>query len=174
MTMSQLRQLQSTIKLGVLAGLAGGFAEILWIWSYTALVGGDATRIAKGVGAAVGVETTAPVAFGIAIHMILSMALGIFLALVLRPLFEHLSGKVSRYTIVLAALTLVWAINFLLVLPQISPTFVQTVPYEVSLMSKLLFGLGAAAMLNLRLGRTRASAAVTNLGCDIQSGKSFS
>ncbi len=37
--------------------------------------------------------------------------------------------------------------NFFVVLPAVSPTFVNLVPYSVSLISKLLFGLAAAEIL---------------------------
>ena len=47
----------------------------------------------------------------------------------------------------LAALAGVWAINFFVVLPIVSPAFVHMVPYAVSLTSKLLFGVAAAAVL---------------------------
>ena len=47
----------------------------------------------------------------------------------------------------LAALVSVWAVNFFVVLPIISPAFVHLAPYPVSLMSKVLFGLAAAEAL---------------------------
>lgn len=159
MTMSQSRQFKSVVKLGVLAGLAGGLAEILWIWLYAALTGVDPAGIARGVSAAIGIETSS-VASGIAIHMALAAALGAFLALVLTPLLGQLSGRAGRYAIVLAALALVWAVNFWLVLPRLSPPFVQIVPYEVSLLSKLLFGLSAAMVLDVNRRRARATATV--------------
>ena len=46
-----------------------------------------------------------------------------------------------------AALAAVWAINFFVILPVLSPAFVHLVPYSVSLMSKLLFGFAAAETL---------------------------
>ena len=50
----------------------------------------------------------------------------------------------------LAALVSVWAVNFFVVLPTISPAFVHLAPYSVSLMSKVLFGLAAAEAEALR------------------------
>ena len=47
----------------------------------------------------------------------------------------------------LVALVGVWAVNFFVVLPGISPAFIHLVPYPVSLMSKILFGLAAAEAL---------------------------
>ena len=64
----------------------------------------------------------------------------------------------------LATLVGVWAVNFFVLLPGISPAFVHLVPYPVSLMSKVLFGLAAAeafrrqdaAALKVRPGPGRA------------------
>jgi hypothetical protein len=47
----------------------------------------------------------------------------------------------------LAALTAVWATNFFVILPALSPPFIALLPYPVSLISKLLFGLAAAETL---------------------------
>ena len=52
----------------------------------------------------------------------------------------------------LTALAGVWAINFFVVLPIVSPAFVHVVPYAVSLTSKLLFGVAAAAVLRWQAG----------------------
>jgi len=45
---------------------------------------------------------------------------------------------------VVAALAGVWALNFLVVLPIVSPAFIHLMPYSVSLISKMAFGLAAA------------------------------
>jgi hypothetical protein len=50
----------------------------------------------------------------------------------------------ALYATVSTALLIVWAINFFVVLPFVSPGFVDVVPYAVSLLSKLLFGIAAA------------------------------
>jgi len=47
----------------------------------------------------------------------------------------------------LAALFYVWAINFFVVLPFVSPAFTSIVPYAVSLASKLLFAVAAAEVV---------------------------
>jgi hypothetical protein len=41
----------------------------------------------------------------------------------------------------------VWAVNFFVVLPVINPQFVDLVPYAISLVSKVLFGVAAAGTL---------------------------
>lgn len=59
----------------------------------------------------------------------------------------------------LLALTIVWGINFFVVLPLLSPyfvdlnrSFVELIPYPASLTSKLMFGLTAAVVLRGKAG----------------------
>jgi len=137
---------------GTLAGLTGGLAEIVWIWIYGVMSHIDSGSVARGVSQAVGLETLAdPVVLGIAVHMTLAGALGIALAFAMQPLLAHWGrGHLISYASVIAALAMVWALNFFVVLPVLSPGFVGLVPYEVSLLSKILFGVCAAAVLAIR------------------------
>lgn len=54
---------------------------------------------------------------------------------------------IRLYAVVVTALVGDWAFNFLLLLPLINPDFVQIVPYPVSFLSKLFFGLAPAEVL---------------------------
>ena len=136
------------IKRGLLAGAAGGLAEIAWVSLYAALTGGDAAILARGVTTAVGVTAllpAMPVTMGIVVHMALAVLLGI----VLVGLWQALARRdtISLYGFMLAALATVWAVNFFVILPVISPAFALLIPYPVSLTSKLLFGLATAETL---------------------------
>lgn len=139
---------QDTARIGTLAGTAGGLAEIAWVWAYGALTGADPALVARGVSVAVGAGAApAPLALGIAIHMVLAIALGVALAFALRPAFARMTGAVGRYAVVVSVLALVWAVNFLIVLPLLSQAFVDLMPYAATLISKLLFGISAASVL---------------------------
>jgi hypothetical protein len=141
------------VRRGVVAGAAGGVAEILWISIYSAATGANAATLARGVTTAAGVSAllpAAPVAVGIIIHMTLAVALGIALAFVWRSLSTYWPERAGLNAFVLVVLAGVWAINFFIVLPLISPDFVPLVPYPISLLSKLLFGVAAAAVLGHR------------------------
>jgi len=143
------RGIAETIKRGILAGAAGGVAEIAWVSVYAAVTGGDAAILARGVTTAVGVTAMLPaasVAMGVAVHMVLAMLLGVAVACLWQVRVRR-QGVSGAYAIVLAALAAVWAANFFVLLPVISPAFVHGVPYAVSLASKLLFGLAAAETL---------------------------
>lgn len=143
-TTKQLEILQK----GAIAGLAGGLAEIAWVSAYSAYAGGDPAILARGVTTAAGVSAllpASPVVLGIAVHMVLASALGIVLGRVWQHVRSSCFGAAGPYPFMLAALAGVWATNFFVVLPIVSPGFVHMVPYGISLTSKLLFGFAAAA-----------------------------
>jgi hypothetical protein len=156
---SQQSRLDSikTARVGVLAGAAGGLAEVAWISLYAVASGADAAQVARGVSAAFGAGAlAASVQLGIIIHMALAIVLGVVLAFGWRSLRSFV-GR-NEYVFVLAALSVVWFVNFFITLPLISPAFVDLLPFEVSLTSKLLFGWAAALVLRRS---SRASRRVT-------------
>jgi len=136
------------VTVGAFAGAAGGLAEVGWISLYAATTGFDAATVARGVTDTLRLATQAPVAAGITIHMGIAATLGIAVALALKPLRARIShaGFCAAVTVLLAA---VWAVNFLLVLPVVNPSFVAIVPFAVSFVSKLMFGVAAAACLTI-------------------------
>jgi len=145
--MIRTQQLE-TVRYGIVAGTAGGLAEIAWVALYAGATGGDAAVLARGVTSAAGVSALlpdSPVALCIVVHMALAVTLGIALAFARRTLCEQRRAPGHAYPF--AALAGVWAINFFVILPIVSPAFVHMVPYAVSLTSKLLFGVAAAAAL---------------------------
>ena len=147
---NKIKTLLQTIRHGVIAGAAGGVAEIAWVTIYAGATGTDPTTLARGVTTAAGVSAllpSAPVALGVTIHMALAVTLGIAVSFGWRVLSSYRLEIASPFPSMLAALVSVWVINFLVVLPIISPAFVHLVPYPVSLMSKVLFGLAAAEAL---------------------------
>jgi hypothetical protein len=139
-----------TVRHGFIAGAAGGLAEIAWVLLYAGITGGDATVLARGVTSAAGVTALlplSPVILGVIVHMELAVIVGLLLGFAWRELRAQWPSLRSPYPFALAALAGIWALNFLVVLPLVSPAFVHLVPYTVSLTSKLLFGIGAAAAL---------------------------
>jgi hypothetical protein len=148
------------VQRGILAGVAGGLAEIAWVTFYAAITGGDPAAVARGITTAVGVSAllpSSPAALGIAVHMSLALGLGVTLAFVWQTCRSRWPRMTNPYPLMLAALSGVWALNFLVVLPVVSASFVHMLPYAASLTSKLLFGLAAAETLR-RQGRPLAVA----------------
>jgi len=140
----------ATLRVGTLAGLAGGVAEIGWVSLYAAAAGTSAAPIARGVVEAVmpgWVTSSYAVALGLLIHLALAVALGNALALAIRLLWRRARTALEEFLWVTGALVAVWAINFFVVLPQLSPGFVSLLPYGITLVSKMLFGVAAAAIL---------------------------
>ncbi len=140
----------SWVQSGVVAGAAGGLAEIAWVSLYAQASGADAAIVARGVTTAAGVMAVVPdwsITAGITIHMVLAIGLGVVLALAWRVLAPRLGAGAGPYPFALAALAAVWAMNFLVILPAMGSDFVTLMPYPVSLVSKLLFGLAAAEAL---------------------------
>jgi hypothetical protein len=143
----RVKALLETTRHGVVAGVAGGLAEIAWVTLYAGATGADPSTLARAVTTAAGVSAlfpSAPVALGVTVHMLLAAALGIALSFGWRTLLSNRSDIASPFPFMLAALVGVWAVNFFVLLPGISPAFIHLVPYPVSLLSKVLFGLAAA------------------------------
>lgn len=153
MTSIRPAQIAQIAKVGALLGLAGGAAEVVWIAFYGSLAGSDAAEVARAISTTVawllpGIPlSVAPVIFGVVVHMIVAVGIGIALAVVWRELTARRPAPVNEYAFMVGALTIIWVFNFFVVLPLISPTFVDIVPYPASLMSKLLFGLAGAIAL---------------------------
>jgi len=147
LTDNRAKSLLETTRHGIVAGAAGGFAEIAWVTLYAGVTGADPATLARGVTTAAGVSAlfpADPVALGMTVHMALAVALGIALSFGWRTLSSHHLDIAGLFSFTLVALIGVWVVNFFVVLPDISPAFIHLVPYSVSLVSKILFGLAAA------------------------------
>ncbi len=131
------------LRTGLYIGVAGGLVQIAVVWLYTVFTGSDAAMVARAVAAAIGLPH-ASAATGVAVHMILAAALGIGLRAELRGVRESLV-----FPAMLGSLVAVWAFNFFILLPAVSPAFVHLLPYAVTLAAMLAFGL-AAAVTTLR------------------------
>jgi hypothetical protein len=147
---THVKTLLETTRHGVVAGAAGGLAVIAWVTLYAGATGADPATLARGVTTAAGVSAllpAAPVILGVTVHMALAVTLGIALSFGWRALSSHRLEIAGPFPFMLAALVGVWAVNFFVALPVISPAFIHLVPYPVSLVSKVLFGLAAAEAL---------------------------
>jgi hypothetical protein len=149
-TFSRVRFFNPALKVGLLAGVAGGAAEVLWVIVYGTFSGAGIADVARGVTHAVlpaAAGMTLAVPLGIAIHMALAAALGVVLAVALGPLFARPRPALAGPAAVITALVVVWTVNFFAVLPALDPSFLRLLPLAVTLASKMLFGVAAAAVL---------------------------
>jgi hypothetical protein len=114
-----------TFRIGVIAGAAGGLAEIAWVTLYAGMTGGDPALLARGVTTAAGVgallPAASPVMLDVGVHMTLAALLGVILTSVWQVLFAGRHGLTNPYPFMLTALGSVWTMNFFVVLPVVSP-----------------------------------------------------
>ncbi len=159
MSTRRLSSCVETLQVGALAGLAGGVAEVGWITLYGTVTGAPTEAVARGVVGSVFPTLAASASsiwLGVVIHLALALALGLGLALATRLLVRDADPGYSDYALVVPILVAVWAVNFLVALPYLNPDFVRLLPYSVTILSKLLFGLSAAAVFRAeRLRRAR-------------------
>ena len=162
MTIGKPRLLE-VAQVGVIAGLAGGLAEVAWISTYGAISGVSVDLVAREITRSiVPYASYSSVWAGIFIHLILAVGLGVGVALAIRLLLLGYGRLHTEFGLVILTLATVWAVNFLLVLPYLNPNFVDLLPYTVTLASKLLFGLAAATVFRIeRLVRVAAPGAET-------------
>ena len=150
---------QSLLLVGSLGGIAGGLTEIAWVSAYGAATGTPLAPIARGIVQSVlpqAATSASAVALGIVIHLALALMVGIGLAMVIGKLAKTRLESESEFAVAVLALLAIWAVNFFIVLPNLNPAFVGLLPYSVTLVSKLLFGLAAAVTFRLyRLRRPR-------------------
>ena len=151
---------QSLVQPMLLAGLAGGLAELVWVTLYSSLTQVSGSEIARQVAVTLFpalMQAPFVVALGVAIHFALSLALAAaFVWIVWRPFIRN-RGAVATFAGAAVALALLWASNFLVVLPRLNPDFVALMPYSVTLFSKLLFGVAMAWVLNSSLPTAAAN-----------------
>jgi len=137
-------------RLVLVASLAGGLAEVIWVGLYASFTRLEGARVAREVTASLFPALAAGASgawLGIAIHMALAVALGCAFAYVIWKPLVRARGPLA--TLAASALTLatVWTLNFFVVLPLLNPVFVVLMPYSVTFASKMLFGVAMGGVL---------------------------
>jgi hypothetical protein len=157
----KLFEVMQSLRIGALAGAAGGLAEVAWVLLYGWVTDTPVAEVARGVVLSLipaAATSSGSIWFGIFIHMVLALALGLALGLALQARLLRIDMFEAGFLFMVPALAIVWAVNFLLVLPYLNPRFVDLLPYSVTLFSKLLFGLSAAVVFRAdRVRRVRIS-----------------
>jgi hypothetical protein len=137
--------LREILVRGVLIGLTGGLAEVAFLGIYLSLNGSEPTAVAEAFARAVHLGAMAST--GIAVHMLLSLLLGIALMSVWLTVRGPRPGAASVYVFMTAALIVVWSFSFLVLLPTLAPAMPALLPYSVTFASKLVFAFAGAPVL---------------------------
>jgi hypothetical protein len=145
--------LARALATGLAIGIAGGLAEVAVVALYCDGAEISAAEVARDIAAAAGFGDSSAWT-GLLVHMTLAAMLGVAIAFIRSVVGEHSRRATSLYASILLALAAVWAINFFIVLPALSPYFVTLLPLPLTLASKLCFG-GAAAFTLRRLELAR-------------------
>jgi len=149
-TSRQEKRFSLSTSQALLAGLAGGIAEVLWIMAWTTVTPLQATTVAREITRTVFpgmAEATMATETGLVIHLAISLVLGLVFVWTLGKYLAHHYGGTGVLAGSIILLTLIWAVNFLLVLPALNPVFVTLMPTGVTLVSKILFGLTMGLVL---------------------------
>lgn len=138
------------LKAGTASGIAGGLAEVIFMAAYNLIVGKSGLTILSLITLTF---FDREIAFGsigafsgLLIHFALSIIVGIFFSIFM------FSDKIPISRVFgsgIALLVAIWSFNFFLLLPDINPEFVETVPVNIALFSKLLFGVSMGIYLKL-------------------------
>ncbi|MEO7323286.1 MAG: hypothetical protein ABIW82_00495 [Dokdonella sp.] len=134
----------------VLAGLAGGIAEVAWVGAYDVVSHASSLEVLRQIVASVapGLATTpAAPALGMAMHLLLSVALAFAYGKLIAVPVRWCAGPGTSMFAGAVTLGAVWAFNFFVLLPVLNPAFVELMPYAASLVSKLLFGITMGGVL---------------------------
>lgn len=152
---SGAKALQRWLLAGVGAGLAGGFAEVVFMSVYGSLAGMSGEGLLSLItytffGAAFSFGPFGAVS-GLVIHLFLSAGIGVFFGASMYAMHRGADrasyGRVAVSGVV--ALTGIWAFNFFVLLPQINPQFVSFVPLTAAFFSKLMFGVSVGVYTKL-------------------------
>jgi len=138
------------VLIGLLAGFAGGLAEIVWVGIYATLGNTSAYAVAVAITDTLGLRSGLPtVDFwqGVGIHMAVAALIGMVVVAILRSPWYRFRFAATEALAVIGLLVAIWCFNFFVLGPIVSPAFVEMMPLAITFASKSLFGLAAAAVL---------------------------
>jgi len=135
----------------LIAGIAGGIAEVIWVGLYTLTVDIQLSEIGRLITTTFYPNSTelylAPV-IGLAIHLMLSILLAFGFGYTLLPVIERIfNTRLTSLVASIVTLAMVWKFNFFFLLPIWNPEFVSLLPMTVTLISKTLFGVSMGMVL---------------------------
>ena len=127
----------------VLAGIAGGTVEIIWVLLYCLGSPLQASLVAEEIARSFlpGTAGMTAVIAGVVVHYILSLLIAGVAAIAYLRVFAGDFDESTIFATSISALAIIWASNFFVVLPVVNPVFVTLMPLTVTLISKIGFGV---------------------------------
>ena len=127
----------------VLAGIAGGTVEIIWGMLYCFGSTLQASLVSEEVARSFlpGMAGLAAVIAGVAIHYVLALLIAGIAGIAYLRIFAGDIDEPATFATSITALVFVWALNFFVILPVVNPVFVTLMPFTVTLISKVGFGI---------------------------------
>ena len=136
-----------------MAGFLGGLAEVIWISLYSLSTNLQISNIGAAITATLypsAIELYLAPVLGLVIHMVLSVLLAFGFGFLLWPVVERVfHNKATAMIASIATLSIVWKVNFFVLLPIWNPEFINLLPLSVALTSKILFGLTMGLVLTI-------------------------
>ena len=142
----------SPLQAVLIAGLLAGSIEVIWIAVMSPLMQLDGWEVSRQIsGVFFSLPASAAATSGLLIHYLLSLLITWFFY----PLWQHIARRSFGVSVLfgIALLSLLWAANFLLLLPALNPYFVTALPLSVTWMSKVLFGVAMSLSLQHSIKR---------------------
>jgi hypothetical protein len=137
----------------ILAGAAGGTVEVIWVLMYCFGSPLSASLVAEEVARSFLPQMAGLIAVltGLIIHYVLALLIAAVAVFAYLRLFAGDTDEPAIFATSIAALVAIWAANFFVVLPVVNPVFVTLMPYTVTLISKIGFGIAMSWMFAARI-----------------------
>jgi len=134
------------------AGIAGGTVEVVWVVLFCFMTPLQSSLVAEGITQSFLPQMTGRSALmaGVVIHYALAVLVAGMVAITLLRLLGDRADIRSVIAVSITTLAAIWAINFFVILPAVNADFVTLMPYAVTLVSKLGFGLAMGWVFGVR------------------------
>jgi len=145
------KKISTTVTI-FLAGIAGGTVEVVWVMLFCLAMPLQSSLVAEGIAQSFLPQMTGLSALtaGLVIHFVLAVLVAGMVAMILLRLLGERVDTRSAIAVSTTALAVIWAVNFFVILPVVNADFVTLMPYAVTLVSKLGFGVAMGWVFGAR------------------------
>lgn len=136
-----------------LAGIAGGTVEVVWVMLFCLMSPLQSSLVAEEIARSFLPQIAGFPALvtGLIIHYALAVLIASMVVMTLLRLLGDRLDMRSVLAVSGVALAAIWLTNFFVILPVVNPDFVTLMPYTVTLVSKLGFGIAMGWVFGVRI-----------------------